>query len=94
MAGWEWNPDMITFVEGLRAIAGHPELTAAIEKLEMAFDTACIAEDHSKKYHDTVHGLCFWFPPSLSMYNSNGYTWAKQFVYHGVGLDLVDESSW
>jgi len=94
MAGWEWNPDLITFVEGLRAIEGHPELTAAIDNLEMAFDAACIAEDHSKKYHDTVHGLHFWFPPSLSMYNSNGYTWAKQFVYHDIGLDLVDESAW
>ena len=94
MAGWEWNPDLITFVEGLRAIAGHPELTAAIDTLEMAFDAACIAEDHSRKYHDTVHGIHFWFPPSLSMYNSNGYTWAKQFVYHDIGLDLVAESSW
>ncbi len=94
VAGWEWNPDLITFVEGLRSIAGHPELTGAIDKLEMAFDAACIAEDHSKKYHDTVHGLSFWFPPSLSMYNSNGYEWAKQFVYHGVGLDIVAESSW
>jgi hypothetical protein len=94
MAGWEWDPDLITFVEGLRSIAGHPELTGAIDKLEMAFDAACIAEDHSKKYHDTVHGLSFWFPPSLSMYNSNGYEWAKQFVYHDIGLDIVEESSW
>jgi len=94
MAGWEWNPDMITFAEGLREIEGHPELTAAIDNLEMAFDASCIAEDHSKKYRDTVHGLHFWFPPSLSMYNSNGYTWAKQFVYHDIGLDIVDESSW
>lgn len=94
VAGWEWDPDLITFVEGLRSIAGHPELTGAIDTLEIAFDAACIAEDHSKKYHDTVHGLSFWFPPSLSMYNSNGYEWAKQFVYHDIGLDIVEESSW
>jgi hypothetical protein len=94
MAGWEWNPDLITFLEGLRTIEGHPELIDAIDEFEMAFDAACIAEDHSKKYRDTVHGLHIWFPPSLSMYNSNGYTWAKQFVYHDIGLDLVAESSW
>jgi len=94
MAGWEWNPDLITFAEGLRNIEGHPELNAAIDDLLTAFDTACIAEDHSRKYHDTVHGMHVWFPPSLSMYNSNGYTWAKQFVYHDIGLDLVSESAW
>jgi hypothetical protein len=94
MAGWEWNPDLVTFVDGLREIEGHPELSAAIDDFAMAFDAACIAEDHSRKYHDTVHGMHFWFPPSLSMYNSNGYTWAKQFVYHDMGLDIVDESSW
>lgn len=94
MAGWEWNPDLVTFLEGLRAIEGHPELATAIDEFEMAFDAACIAENHSRKYHDTVHGLHFWFPSSLSMYNSNGYTWAKQFVYHDIGLDLVAESSW
>jgi len=94
MAGWEWNPDLVTFLEGLREVVGHPELNAAIDKFETAFDVACIAEDHSRKYHDTVHGLHFWFPPSLSMYNSNGYTWAKQFVYHDIGLDIVDESLW
>jgi len=94
MAGWEWNPDLITFLEGLKAIEGHPELNAAIDEFEMAFDAACVAEDHSTRYKDTVHGLHFWFPPSLSMYNSNGYTWAKQFVYHDIGLDIVGESAW
>lgn len=94
MAGWEWNPDMITFAEGLRAIDGHPELVSAIDALMMAYDDACIAENHSTKHHGTVHGMHFWFPPSLSMYNSNGYAWAKQFVYHNIGLDIVAESSW
>jgi len=94
MAGWEWNPDLVTFLEGLGVIEGHPELNAAIEDFMVAYDSACIAEDHSRKYHDTVHGIHVWFPPSLSMYNSNGYTWAKQFVYHDIGLDLVAESSW
>src|SRR4030042_1339390 len=26
VAGWEWNPDAMTFFEGLRVISGHPEL--------------------------------------------------------------------
>lgn len=94
MAGWEWNPDLVTFLEGLETITGHPELDAAIDDFMTAYDAACIAEDHSRKYHDTVHGIHVWFPPSISMYNSNGYEWAKQFVYHDIGLDLVAESSW
>jgi hypothetical protein len=55
---------------------------------------AVLAEDSSAKYHDTVHGLKFWFPPSLAQFNSNGWTWARQFVYCDVGLDIVSESSW
>jgi len=85
---------LITFADCLRTIQGHPELIAAIDNLDAAFDEACIAEDHSKHYKDTVHGLHVWFPPSLAMYNSNGYTWAKQFVYHDIGLDIVQESAW
>ena len=95
MAGYEWMPDVYTFVEGLRAIEDHPELTSAIDAFELAFDEAIIAEAHSKKYHDSVHGLNFWFPPSLSQYNMMGYMWARQFIYEGSGLDLVDgESPW
>jgi hypothetical protein len=94
MAGYEWMPDVYTFVEGLRDIPGHPELTAAIDAFEAAFDAAVLAQDNSDKYHDTVHGLNFWFPPSLSQYNMMGWTWARQFIYEGVGLDIVSESSW
>ena len=93
MAGYEWMPDVYTFVEGLRAITGHPELTAAINAFEMAFDAAVYAQANSKKYHDTVHGLNFWFPPSFSQYNMKGYAWARQFIYEGSGLDLVDGNS-
>jgi hypothetical protein len=94
MAGYEWMPDVYTFVEGLRSISGHPELTAAIDAFEMAFDDAVLAQANSNKYHDTVHGMNFWFPPSLAQYNMNGYAWASQFIYEDVGLDLVAESSW
>ena len=94
MAGYEWMPDVCTFMEGLRVIPGHPELTSAIDGFEMAFDAAVFAEDHSRKYHDTVHGMNIWFPPSLSQYNMMGWTWARQFIYEDVGLDLVEDSMW
>ena len=95
MAGYEWMPDVYAFVEGLRAIEGHPELIDAIDAFEMAFDDAVFAQANSKKYHDSVHGLNFWFPPSLSQYNMMGWTWARQFIYEGTGLDLVDgDSPW
>ncbi|OGS55345.1 MAG: hypothetical protein A3K60_07160 [Euryarchaeota archaeon RBG_19FT_COMBO_56_21] len=94
MAGWEWNPDVLTFVRGLREISGHPELISAIDAFEMAYNEAVIAEAHSKKYHETAQGLSFWFPPSLAQYNSMGYYWARQFVYHDIGLDLVAETAW
>ena len=92
MAGYEWTPDAWEFFEGLRGM--DVQLDAAISEWEATFEAALIAEDHSQKYHDTVHGLNIHFPPSLAMYNCNGYLWERQFVYTGVGLDLVAESSW
>jgi len=94
MAGYEWMPDVYTFIDGLRSVQGHPELSSAIDEFEMAFDAAVMSEAHSRRYKDTVHGLNFWFPPSLSQYNSQGWIWARQFIYHDVGLDIVAESSW
>ena len=94
VAGWEWNPDLMTLVEGLREIPGCPELTDAIDTFELAFHDAVFAEAHSKRYKDTASGLGVWFPPSLAQYNSMGYVWAQQFVYHDIGLDLVAETSW
>jgi len=94
MAGYEWMPDVRTFIDGLGVITGHPELTAAIEEFDAAFDAAVIAQANSDKYHDTVHGLNFWFPPSMSQYNMQGWTWARQFVYTDVCLDIVADSSW
>lgn len=94
MAGYEWMPDVRTFVDGLREIKGHPELTEAIDGFDAAFDAAVIAQANSNKYHDSVHGLNFWFPPSESQYNSQGWAWARQFVYTDVGLDFVSQTSW
>lgn len=93
MAGYEWMPDVYTFVDGLRAISGHSELTAAIDAFEKAFNEAVYAQANSDKYHDTVHGLNFWFPPSFAQYNMNGWAWARQFTYEGSGLDLVEGNS-
>ncbi len=94
VAGWEWLPDVWMLTEGLREIPGHPELTAAIDTFQTAFADAVFVEAHSKRYGDTVYGLGVWFPPSLAQYNSMGYVWAQQFVYHDIGLDLVAETSW
>ncbi len=69
-------------------------LDAAITEWEATFSAALLAEDHSRKYGDSVHGLNINFPPSLSQYNSVSYPWEGQFVYTQVGLDLVAESSW
>ncbi len=91
-AGYEWTPDAWTFFDGLRGI--DPQLDIAITVWEETFTSALLAEDHSAKYHDTVHGLNIHFPPSLAMYNCNGYLWERQFVYTGVGLDIIAESSW
>jgi len=93
MAGYEWMPDVYTFVDGLKVIQGHQELTAAIDAFEDAFNVAVYAQANSDKYHDTVHGLNFWFPPSLAQYDMKGWTWARQFIYEGSGLDLVDGNS-
>jgi hypothetical protein len=30
----------------------------------------------------------------MGQYNMNGWAWARQFIYDGVELDLVAESSW
>jgi len=91
-AGYEWTPDAWTFFDGLRGMDA--QLDQAITDWEATFSAAMIAEDHSAKYHDTVHGLNIHFPPSLSMYNCNGYLWERQFVYTEVGLDIIAESSW
>jgi hypothetical protein len=92
MASYEWGPDAWAFFDGLRGIDG--ALDAAISEWEATFSAALLAEDHSKKYGDSVHGLNINFPPSLSQYNCVSYPWEGQFVYTNVGLDLIAESSW
>lgn len=92
MAGYEWTPDAWTFFDGLRGIDG--ALDVSISEWEATFSAALLAEDHSAKYGNSVHGLNINFPPSLAQYNCAGYIWERQFVYTQVGLDLIAESSW
>ncbi|MGQ9588053.1 MAG: clostripain-related cysteine peptidase [Thermoplasmata archaeon] len=92
MAGYEWMPDAYALFDGLRGI--DPELDGAIESFQEAFDCALILEDHSRRLGQGIHGLNIWFPPSLSQYSSQGWIWARQFIYVDIGLDLVTESTW
>lgn len=91
-AGYEWMPDVHAFVTGMKGVDGR--LDASISAWEEAFDAAVVAQANSRKMGDEVHGLNFWFPPSLSQYNSQSWIWARQFVYHASGLDLVADSAW
>jgi len=91
-AGWEWMPDVYAFIEGLEGM--DPELDSAICAWQAAFADALVAEAHSRRMGTDVHGLSFWFPPCLANYYSQSWIWARQFVYHDIGLDLVSESAW
>jgi hypothetical protein len=91
-AGYEWMPDVYSFVEGLEGMDS--ELDVAISAWKVAFADALIAEAHSPRMGENIHGMNFWFPPSLSQYYSQGWVWAQQFVYHDIGLDLAEDSAW
>ncbi len=91
-AGYEWMPDVYSFIEGLEGM--DTTLDAAISAWKAAFADVLVAEAHSERMGTNIHGMNFWFPPSLSQYNSQGWVWAQQFVYHSICLDLVSESAW
>ncbi len=91
-AGYEWMPDVYSFIEGLEGMDAGLDVT--ISAWKVAFSEALIAEAHSKRMGENIHGMNFWFPPSLSQYYSQGWIWAQQFVYHEIGLDLAEESAW
>jgi len=90
--GWEYLPDACTLFEGLLGI--YPALDAAIGEFLSAFDAALVNEESSPRFGEVPRGLNINFPPSLATYNSESWKWAQQFVYHDIGLDLVDESDW
>ncbi len=92
IGGWEYLADVYTLFDELRGI--DDGLDAAIDGFEAAFDDALVNEGNSWRFGELPHGLVLHFPPSLALYNSESWKWAKQFVYHDIGLDLIEVSSW
>ena len=92
MGGWEFVPSAYTLFADLRGI--DPALDGAITAFMEAFDAALVNEGSSEKLGDAPTGLNIWFPPCLANYNSAAWEWAQLYVYHDIGLDLVDSSRW
>jgi hypothetical protein len=92
IGGWEYLADVYTLFDELRGIDG--VLDDSIDAFEAAFEDALVNEGNSWRFGDLPHGLVLHFPPSLALYNSESWKWAKQFVYHDIGLDLIEESAW
>ncbi len=72
----------------------NPALDGAITAFMAAFDAALVNEGSSEKLGDAPTGLNIWFPPCLANYDSAAWEWAQLYVYHDIGLDLVDSSRW
>ena len=92
VGGWEYLPDAYTLFSDLKGIDG--DLDDAIDAFLCAFDAALVNNGSSYRFEDVPSGLNINFPPSLASYNGESWKWAMQFVYHDIGLDIVDESSW
>ena len=92
IGGWEYLPDTRTLFGDLLGIDDN--LDTAIAEFMIAFDAALVNEGNSARFDDVPSGLNINFPPSLASYNGESWKWAMQFVYHDIGLDLVDQSSW
>ena len=92
MGGWEFVPSAYTLFADLRGL--DEGLDGAIATFMEAFDAALVNEGSSTRLGDAPTGLNIYFPPCLANYNSAAWEWAKQFVYHDIGLDLVDDSRW
>jgi hypothetical protein len=92
IGGWEYLADVYTLFEELQGV--DTRLDTSIAAFLDAFNAALVNEGNSPRFGEIPHGLVLHFPPSLALYNSESWKWAKQFVYHDIGLDLVDGSSW
>lgn len=92
IGGWEWVPDLYTFIDGLEGL--DQALDSTISAWKSAYSDALLAEAHSRRMGTQMHGMGFWFPPSLANYYSASWKWAEQFVYHDIGLDIVSQSAW
>jgi hypothetical protein len=92
IGGWEYLADVYTLFEELVGI--DDGLDIAIEAFLDAFDASLINEGSSWRFYEVPHGMVIHFPPILALYDSKSWQWAQQFVYHDIGLDLVDQSAW
>lgn len=92
IGGWEYLPDAYSLFGGMMGV--DPALDLAIGAFQEAFDAALVNEGSSERFGEVPSGLNIHFPPSLATYNGESWKWLKQFVYHDIGLDLVDESRW
>ncbi len=92
IGGWEYLPDAYSLFEGLIGI--DPTLDIAIAEFQAAFEAALLNNGSSYRFMGVPSGLNINFPPSLASYNGESWKWAMQFVYHDIGLDLVDGSRW
>ena len=92
IGGWEYLADAYTLLGELKGIDS--SLDVAIDGFLGAFDAALVNEGNSWRFDDVPHGLVIHFPPILALYDSKSWGWAQQFVYHDIGLDLVDQSAW
>lgn len=92
IGGWEYLPDAYSLFEGM--IGMDPALDIAIAEFQTAFEAALLNNGSSYRFMGVPSGLNINFPPSLASYNGESWKWAMQFVYHDIGLDLVDGSRW
>jgi hypothetical protein len=92
IGGWEYLPDAYSLFGMMIGIDA--DLDSAIVAFQEAFDAALVNEGNSWRFGEVPRGLNIHFPPSLASYNGESWKWAMQFVYHDIGLDLVDSSSW
>jgi hypothetical protein len=92
IGGWEYLPDAYSLFEGM--IGMDPALDTAIAEFQTAFEAALLNNGSSYRFMGVPSGLNINFPPSLASYNGESWKWAMQFVYHDIGLDLVDGSRW
>jgi hypothetical protein len=92
IGGWEYLPDAYNLFGGMMGI--DKDLDDAIVAFQAAFDAALLNNGSSDRFMGVPSGLNINFPPSLATYVGESWKWSMQFVYHDIGLDLVDGSQW
>ncbi|MEW5748679.1 MAG: clostripain-related cysteine peptidase [Candidatus Thermoplasmatota archaeon] len=92
IGGWEYLPDAYSLFGCMMGM--DPALDGAIIAFQEAFDAALLNEGNSDRFGELPHGLNIHFPPSLALYDGESWKWLMNFVYHDIGLDLVDSSRW